>query len=146
MTQYASKLQVVEGNDVWHTARVFLPNGDPLQVADCATSGTIIAVDIARITSAAGNGGGEVRRILDMTDAAQRANYVKDAYEFDYWDGYDDIGYNFVVRVNSSGTDTAGNAYTFEGGNRYEVSFTVETASFGTIRWGALVDVTGLRD
>lgn len=146
MTQYASKLQVVEGNDTWHTARIYLPNGDPLQVADCVSSGTIIAVDVTRVTSAAGNGGGEVRRVLNMTDAAQRATYVKDAFEYDYWDGYDDIGYNFLVRVNSSGTDTGGNAYTLEGGNRYEVSFTINTTNFGAIRWGALVDVTGLRD
>ena len=63
--------------------------------------------------------------------------------QYTFWDGYDDIGYNFLFRLTESGTN-GDETWKLEGGNNYYIEFAVATQNYGTIRWANKIYVTGL--
>ena len=134
--------EVIEGNDVWFASRVTLPNQQQLQQSGTngvAASGDLITVDLIRESVVSGQR--DAKRLLTETSSANVPTYVFNALEFDYWDGHDDIGYNFLYQLPYTGTNPD---YTLEGGNDYYVEFAILTTNFGTIRWSAKLHVRGL--
>jgi len=140
--------EVVEGNDVWFANRVTMPTGDVLTRTGTngvqAEGGGAELIQVFIIMESVVGGNREVRKVLSVTTDANVAAYVFDSLEFDYWDGHDDIGYNFLYQLPATGTDSEGNAYILDGGNDYFVEFAIKTTNFGTIRWSAKLHVRGL--
>ena len=141
------KIDVTEGNDVWFAHRITLPSQQYLENAasaksnGTALSGDIITVDLIR-DSATGSTR-RVKHIATITDTAAVADYVFNTLQYTFWDGYDDIGYNFLFRLTESGTN-GDETWKLEGGNNYYIEFSVATQNYGTIRWANKIYVTGL--
>lgn len=154
--QRVSHTTTTEGNGVWFAFRVTLPDGNYLEQADVETSGTVVEVTLTRTT----NVGAAKQRftVLQLTGANPQTNLdrqIFDTLQFAYWDGYDDIGYNFLYFLPPTGTDVNGAGYTLEGGNDYRVEFLVKTKAVvappasqtgvtGDIRWAANLHIDGL--
>lgn len=131
--------EVIEGNDVWFANRVTLPDQQQLTTGDVVGSGDMITVDLIRESTVSGQR--NAKRLLTVTSQSALPTYIKDSLQFDFWDGHDDIGYNFIYRLPYTGTSPD---YTLEGGNDYYIEFAVATTSYGTIRWSAKLHVRGL--
>lgn len=130
---------VKEGNDVWFVARLLRP--DNVILARDAISGSggsntdafqVRVYDITKDSLGTGINGRQVHGenvadnaltsiLLTATDSAALTNDG-------YWNGIDDEGYNFIYQLAWSNDK-------YEAGHRYQVEFTLETTSYGNIRW-----------
>lgn len=134
-------VEVTEGNDVWFAHRITLPNQQYLVNADLASAGDLIVVKLVRDTA---HGAARRTKTVFSTDSdTAAADYVYDTPQYTYWDGYDDVGYNFLFRLQSEGTNGS-ETWKLEGGNTYYVEFEVSTEDFGKIRWADKIEVRGL--
>jgi hypothetical protein len=135
------KVEVTEGNDVWFAHRITLPNQQYLDLSDLAGSGNLIDVYLVRDT--ARGAARRSKRVFVTQSAVEAADYIFNTLQYTYWDGYDDIGYNFLFRLQSQGT-SGSESWKLEGGNTYFIEFEVRTADFGSIRWANQIEVRGL--
>lgn len=134
-------VEVTEGNDVWFAHRITLPNQQYLVNADLATSGNLIDVYLVRDT--ARGAARRAKRVFATQSDAEAASYIFDTPQYTYWDGHDDVGYNFLFRLTSEGS-FGSESWKLEGGNTYYIEFEVSTANFGKIRWADKIEVRGL--
>lgn len=136
------KVEVTEGNDVWFAHRITLPNQQYLDLADLPASGTVVTASLVRDTAR-----GAARRVKTLYSAdrltAESDDVVHNTLQYTYWDGYDDIGYNFLFHLEASGTNGS-ETWKLEGGNTYFIEFSVVTSDFGTIHWADQIEVRGL--
>ena len=135
------KVEVTEGNDVWFAHRITLPNQQYLDLSDLAGSGNLIDVYLVRDT--ARGAARRSKRVFVTQSAVEAADYIFNTLQYTYWDGYDDIGYNFLFRLQSQGT-SGSESWKLEGGNTYFIEFEVRTADLGSIRWANQIEVRGL--
>lgn len=135
------EIEVNEGNDVWFAHRIVLPNSQYLVNGDLATSGNLIQVWLIRDT--AHGAARRVKRMFATQDAGEATSYIFDTPQYTYWDGHDDVGYNFLFRMTAEGA-AGGETWKLEGGNTYYIEFEVATANFGKIRWADKIEVRGL--
>ncbi|WP_291813863.1 hypothetical protein [Limnobacter sp.] len=150
------KAEVVEGNGVWLCSRVTLPSGDYVKLANIPTSGTVVEVKLIRQTPVgASHLPQTLTQLTGVSGQTNLINVVFDTLQTTYWDGFDDLGYNFAYFLNPTGTDVDGNTYRLIGGNSYRVEILVQTNppptpggsaanTVGPIRWAIDLYVSGL--
>jgi hypothetical protein len=126
---------VTEGNDIWFVGRVLRPDNVILSRDDIASSATALQVrvyDLSRDSLSTGANGREVHS-ADFADGALTtllltATSSSPLTNDGYWDGVDDVGYNFKLQL-------AWDQAKYEAGHRYQIEFAFLTDSYGSIRW-----------
>jgi hypothetical protein len=134
-------VEATEGNDIWFAHRITLPNQQYLQLSDLAPSGDLIVIKLVR--DSAHGAARRTKTTFSTTSDSTAASCIFDTLQYTYWDGYDDIGYNFLYQLPATGTNGS-ETWTLEGGNTYYIEFEVATEDFGKIRWANKIEVRGL--